>query len=242
MSIFKNGMKLSGSIIIAAVISFFLCISLNVICTALFTEFTGYRGYVYENETSEEVIAEYEYNYSDGTDTKKAEYEAEGYTVTTVKMRSSLTGSGKVVFLVLTQLLSLIMIVAFASTTAYKQGFKDSNLVNIGHIKRDNLKGLKIGLVGNAPFYALFVLIVVMSLGLAPDFLTVWYAFLNSHFYSFIMLVTNGAQTVSQLVAWQYVLLLLLQFIVPAVSTVAYILGVKEINLSEKIVYKKEGK
>lgn len=242
MSIFKNGMKLSGSIITAVVISFFLCISVNVICTALFTEFTGYKAYVYESETDEQVIAEYEHSYSDGEDTQKKEYEEQGYTVTTVKVRSSLTGSGKAVFLVSTQLLSLIMVVAFASNTAYKQGFKDSNLSKIGHIKKDMLKGLKIGLVGNAPFYVLFALLIVMACVLAPDFLTVWYAFLNAHFYSFIMLITEGAQTASQLGAGQYVLLFLLQLIIPAVSTVAYILGFKEINLSEKIVYKKEGK
>lgn len=242
MNIFKNGFRLSGSIIAAAVISFFLCISLNVICTALFTEFTGYKGYVYESETSDKLIAEYEYSYSDGEDTKKAEYEKQGYSVTTVKLRSSLTGSGKAVFLASTQILSMIMVVAFASNSAYKQGFKDANLSKIGYIKHDMLKGLKIGLVGNIPFFVVFALLLAMALGLAPNFRTVWYAFLNGHFYSLIMVITGGAQTVSQINVVQYVLLLLLQLIVPVVSTAAYILGIKEINLSEKIVYKKEGK
>ncbi|MBQ8740379.1 MAG: hypothetical protein IJY79_02380 [Clostridia bacterium] len=248
MKIFKSGLKMWGSIIVAAVISFFLCISMNIICSALFTYETGYKAFVYETETSEKSIAEYDYAYTDkdgdgkddGTDTKKEEYEDEGYTVITVKQRSTLTGAGKTVFLVSTQVLSLIMVIAFASNASYKQGFKDSNLVKIGHTKNDTLKGFKIGFIGNIPFLAIFVMAVVMSVGLAPDFRTVWYAFLNSHYYSAVMWITGNASTLSQLGILQYVLLFLLQLIVPVISGVAYILGLKEISLSEKIVYKKE--
>lgn len=247
MNIFKNGLKMWGSIIIAAVISFFLCVSMNVICSALFTQETGYKAFVYETETSEESIAEYEYTYTDkngdgkdeGTDTKKEEYEDQGYTVVTVKQRTSLTGVGRAVFLVSTQALSLIMVIAFASNSSYKQGFKDSNLVKIGHTKRDMLKGFKTGLVGNIPFFALFVVAIVMAAVWAPEFRTVWYAFLNSHYYSAVILITGNATTLSQLDVLQYVLLFLIQLIVPVISGVAYVLGFKEISLSEKIVYKK---
>ena len=45
---------------------------------------------------------------------------------------------------------------------------------------------------------------------------------------------------VGEMGAIQLVLLALIQFIVPAISGVAYILGYKEINLAEKLVYKKE--
>ncbi len=245
MSVFKHGLKMWGSIIMAAVISFFLCISMNVISSALFTYETGYKAYVYESETSEKSIAEYDYIYTDknkdgkdeGTDTKKKEYEDQGYIVTTVKQRSSLEGAGKAVFLVSTQVLSLIMVIAFASNASYNQGFKDSNLVKIGHSKKDMLKGFKIGFIGNIPFFALFVLAVVT----APQFRTVLYAFLNSHYYSAVILITNGTQTLSQLNTVQYLLLFLLQLIVPVISGAAYILGIKEINFADKIMYKKEG-
>lgn len=247
MNTFKEGLKMCGSIIMAAVISFFLCISMNIICSAIFTSEIGYTAYVYETETSTEAIAEYEYLYTDndgdgkddGADTKKKEYEAEGYTVTTVKQRSTLEGVGKIIFLTTTQILSLIMVIAFASSSVYKQGFKDSNLVKIGHIKRDMLKGFKIGLIGSIPFFALFVLAVVMAFGLAPAFRTVWYAFLNSHYYSFIIWIVGGAETLSELGLLQYILLFLLQFIAPVISGVSYILGFKEINLADKIVYKR---
>ncbi len=249
MAGFKSGLKLSGSLIVAAIISVFLCVSMNVICSAIFTVETGYKAYVYENEESTETIAEYEYTYTDnngdgkddGTDMKLKEYEYKGYIVNTVKQRSALTGVGKTVFLVVTQAFCIVMIIAFAATLPYKQGFKDANLIKTGHIKNDILKGFKIGLIGNLPFLVIAILMIVCSTQV-PNFRTVWYAFLSGHMYSFIMWITSGAQTLKELTLTQHILLVLLQLMVPVISGIAYILGKKEINIAEKLVYKKEEK
>lgn len=246
--IFKNGIKLSGSLIMAAIISVFLCFSINVICSALFTTEIGYNAYVYKDEKATEPMEQYEYFYvdndcdgkDDNTDTKMKEYKDEGYIVETQKLRSTLTGTGKATFLCLTQIFSMIMVVAFASSATYKQGFKDANLVKIGNIKKDMLKGFKIGLVGNMPFLLLTALIIAMALSLAPKFQTIWYAFLSGHFYSFIVWISGGALTLGELSATQLALFAAIQFIAPIISCVAYILGFKEINLAEKLVYKKE--
>ena len=168
MNTLKNGFKLGASLIIAAVISVFLCFSMNVIISAIFTAEIGYTAYVYENEEATEPVEQYEYFYTDkngdgkddGTDIKMQEYEDKDYIVTTVKQRTSLSGVGKAIFLISTQVLSMIMVVAFASNAPYKQGFKDSNLVKIGHTKRDILKGLKIGIIGNIPFFVIAILMI----------------------------------------------------------------------------------
>lgn len=248
MSVFKSGAKLSGGIIMAAVLGLFMCISINVICTGLFTEYIGYNAYVY-TEDGDEPIDEYQYLYIDtdgdgkdnGTDTKKAEYEKQGYIVTTYKVRSILEGAGKSVFLGITQVLNLILLISFASSSVYKQGFKDANFVRTGHLKSDVAKGFKIGSVANIPFFALFVLLIVLAVGIAPNFRMVWYGYLNSHLYSLIFLISGSSNTaaVSAMSIMQYVLLFLVQLIVPVISGIAYILGFKEINLSDKILYKK---
>ncbi len=246
MKIFNNGLKLTGSIIMAAVLSFFLCISMNIICSAIFTSEIGYDAFVYETNQSTEPIEKYEYLYTDndgdgkdeGTDTKKAEYEDKKYIVVTSPKRTELVGSGKVVFWVTTQLLSLIMVIAFASNSTYKQGFKDNNLVKIGQTKKDMIKGFKIGLVANIPFILLFVFAIVK----ASSMRKVLYAFLNSHFYAIIMAITGESEVLSQIGAVKFVLLGLLLAVVPLISGIAYILGYKEINLADKIMYKKEVK
>ncbi|MDO4607984.1 MAG: hypothetical protein Q4B40_02190 [Clostridia bacterium] len=248
MNILKNGGKLMAGMIVAVVISFFLCISINIICSAAFTKEIGYKAFVYESETAEKSMAEYEYEYvdkdgdgkDDGTDTKMKEYEDKGYFVTTEAERSTLTGVGKGVFLATSQVLTFIMLVAFASGGAYKQGFKDINLVKIEQIKEDKLKGLKIGLIGNIPFFVLFIAAVVTANVQSFKIPVVWYAFLNSQFYPVIMMIKGTAETLSQLEIGQFILLFILQLIVPAIAAVAYILGYKEINVFEKMMYKKE--
>lgn len=245
MDIFKHGFKMIGSMIVAAVISFFLCISMLNICQALFTVETGYKAYVYENETAADAIVEYEHTYvdtngdgkDDSIDEKEIEYREKGWIVEKVKQRSTLTGVGKALFLVTTQVLSLIMVISFAGSDVYKRGFKDSNLIRIGKVKYDFLKGFKIGLIGNIPFFVLFVLGVAL-----PHFRTLLYASLNSQYYAFIVWITAGKETLRDVNILQYILLFLLQFIVPVISGIAYVLGVKEVNLAEKIMYKKEVK
>ena len=122
------------------------------------------------------------------------------------------------------------------------KNLSDSNLVKIGHIKKDMLKGFKVGMIGNAPFFILTGVVVAMAIKLAPKFYTVWYAFLSGHFYSFIIWISRGAKTLGELNVIQLVLFAIVQFVVPVVSGVAYILGFKEINIAEKIVYTKEVK
>ena len=161
--------------------------------------------------------------------------------MTTYKVRSVLEGAGKTVFLSIAQALNMIIVISFASNSVYKQGFKDANLVRTGHLKVDNLKGFKIGLIANVPFFVLFAIVVVLSISV-PSFRTVWYAFLNSHFYSFVLWISGDADIISKLSILQFVLLFALQLIVPIISGVSYILGFKEINFTDKLVYKKEVK
>ena len=245
MNIFKSGAKLSGSIIAASILSFFLCISISVICSALFTKNIGYDAYVYTKDGNEPV-EKYQYLYTDtdgdgkddGTDTKKAEYEKQGYVVTTYQTRSVLEGANKAIFLSLTQVLNLILVISFAANSVYKQGFKDVNLVRTGHRKADLLKGFKIGAIANIPFFALFAILLILTT-VTPNFRTIWYAYLNSHFYSFVLWITGSAEVISKISVLQFVLLLLVQFIVPVISGIAYILGFKEINFTDKLLYKK---
>ena len=251
MIIFKSGAKLSGGIVVAVLISFFLCASINAICQAVFTDTIGYKAHVYA-EDSDKLVDSWEYKFYDpdgdgnynGTDEKKAKYEEENYIVQKTAIVTSLEGKGMMVYVVISQILCGILIISFAGSNVYKQGFKDSNLVRIGHVKQDKLKGFKIGLVANVPFFLLFGLLVACGLGLLPTLRVTLYGYLNSCFYPVIYLISgcSNATTAADLNALQYVLLFVLQLIVPIISGIAYILGFKEINLTEKIVYKKGDK
>ena len=251
MGNFKMGAKLFGSLIIAVLISFFICMSISALSQILFTKTEGYTAYVYTEE-SDDPVDHWEYTFTDpdgdgvdnGTDDKKAHYDKlEEYEVKTYTRQSNLEGIGMAVNLVVSQILCGILVISFASSATYKRGFKDSNLVRIGNIKQDKLKGFKVGLIANIPFFVLFVLFVACGLGLAPSLRVTLYGYLNSFIYPIIYLITGCSSDiiVSELNVLQYILLFLVQFIVPIICGVAYLIGFKEINLSEKIMYKKKG-
>lgn len=251
MNIFKRGAKLSVGLIIAVIICFFLCASINAICQPLFTRTEGYMAHVY-TEDSDELVDKWEYRFNDtdgdgnddGIDEKKIKYEEENYIVQTTAIVSPLEGTGMAVFLVISQILCVIVLISFAGSGTYKQGFKDSNLVRIGHVKLDKLKGFKIGLVANIPFFILFGLLIGCAVGLSPSLRVTLYGYLNGYFYPVIYIISgcSNETIVSNLSVLQYALLFLLQFIVPVICGVSYLLGFKEINISERIMYKKREK
>ncbi len=242
MKIFKLGLKQAGNFIFVAVMSFFLTLSIMMICTGLFTKEVGYTVDVYVNENDDEPIAHHEHYYADGDDLKYEEYKENDYFIAKNPIRSHLEGTGKAVFFVTTQVLTSILVIAFASNSCYKQGFKDINLVKIGEAKEDKLKGLKVGLIGNIPFFVLFVVAAAMAFGWLPSLNTVTYASFNSHYYPLIMTIGGTASKLSQLGIGQLILMFALQLIAPTISMIAYILGYKGVNFSEKILYKKEEK
>ena len=88
--IFKNSISLFGRIVTINIMCFFLVISLSVLITAAFSENIGYvaMGTSSENEQSVELYRHY---YEDGEDTKRAEYEENGYTVSESKIRSEVS-------------------------------------------------------------------------------------------------------------------------------------------------------
>lgn len=227
MGIFKNSRKLFGSLVVASIFSFFLCISINVICTAVFTKESGYFANVYAEDSvqGDDPVEQYTYNFADGEDEKLKQYEADGYIVEKTAMRSVLSGKGYWIFIISSQAVSLIMVLSFAASQNYKQGFADANLVRTGHKKRDILKGLKIGSLANVPFFAMFALLIIMALGLAPQFKTSFYGILNGYFYPVILVIAKSADVVSRLNFGRFALLFALQLIVPAVSQAAYMLG-----------------
>ncbi len=238
-SISKSGFKLMGSMLLLIILCFFLCISVNVLCTAIFTKDIGYAAYGYiENEDDTEFL--YEYYTADGEDAKKAEYEASGYTVVTKTLRSTLSGVGNAVYLTASQIICIILLVSTVGSPVYKLGFKDSNMVRRGHMREDLFKGFKIGLVANIPFFVMYAILVAMGLGVMPQFSVSFYKLLNSHLYSFIQIIAGASFSVGELSVIQYVLLLVIQLIMPIASAIIYIMGYKGVNLTEKLIYAKK--
>ena len=233
---FKVGSKILLKLLVVVVLDFFLCISISVLCIGGFTETIGYDAYGYINEGDQSEYL-YTYHNADGEDTKKAEYEAKGYTVVTNSIRSELSGKGQAIYLTVTQIFCLLILIVFVYSPVYELGFKESNLVRFKHAEQDLLRGLKIGVIADG-FFILTYIGLVISKFLSPEMPTSIYKLLNSYAYSIIEVISGNAK-VGELSVGKLVLLGLPLIIVPAVATAGYILGYKGISLSEKLIYKK---
>lgn len=238
MAIFKAGLKQFLRIVVVNIMCFFIVVSFSVLATAAFTKNIGYTAYgtVSGSDDPEEL---YTYYYEDGEDTKKQEYIDKGYAVTESSVRSVLSGTGKTVYLAVSQIFCLMLLICFIYPNLWQLGTKDSNLVKFKHEKEDKLKGLKIGLISVVPIY-IFLLCPVAAKIFGFNFSPLLFKTLNPSFFSLIEVILNGARTVAELSAWRYILLMLLPLIIPAVSAAAYILGYKNISVGEKMIYKKK--
>lgn len=237
--IWKIGAKLFLKLIVANIMCFFIVISFSVLSTAAFTKNIGYKAYGTSSESSEAQEL-YTHYYDDGEDTKKAEYEDKGYTVTESSIRTEISGTGRMVFLTVSQIFCLLILLSFIYPEIWNIGTKDSNLVKFKHKASDKLKGFKIGAIAVIPSYLLLLLIAVFKVGVMPGFPIALYKFLNSSFYSFIEVIAGSAANVGGMAAWRLVILFILPLIIPAAAGIAYVLGFKNISVGEKLVYKKK--
>ena len=160
--IFKPALTMCGRMVIVTVMNIFVCISLMVLATAAFTEVDGYNAFVYEKD-NDTPIAEYTHKNADGEDTKKAEYEAQGYVVSTQETRTDLSKAGMNTYLTVSQLIAVLLMTGFIYPNVWDLGAKDSNLVKFKHKKENKLRGLKIGLLAVAPAVLIMLLIFVFG-------------------------------------------------------------------------------
>lgn len=233
--ILKPAVGMCGRQIIVTIMNIFVCISLMVLATAAFTKVNGYDAYVYEKDGTE-PIAQYTYLNADGEDTKKAEYEAEGYTVRTSEKRSPMSKNGQIVYHTVAQIIAILLMTGFIYPNLWSLGAKDSNLVYFKHKSEDKLRGLKIGLIASIP--PIIIMLVIFIFG-RNIFNVALFALIFSNFYSLIEVISGSALVLSELAIWQMLLMLLL-FVIPiTIAFVAYLLGYKGISIGEKIIYKK---
>ena len=228
----KLGVKMFGNLAIVTILCLFVAMSFLVLSSSFFTEEIGYTATVFDADNKQ--IEQYEYRYADGNDIVGNTYIAKGYNVNKQTVRSPISKTGNVVFALVTQLFTTMILMGFIYPSMWHLGAKDSNLVRFKHRKSDILRGLKIGLIAKIP--ALLILVAFLVFGRS---LTVaLYSFINCSNYGFINLICGaGSNPIGQIGVGQIIGLFSLLLISPAVATVGYVLGFKDISVSEKFIY-----
>lgn len=235
--IIKKSLKVFYLMFVANIMSFFLIISFNVITVAVFTEEIGYTAYgtTQENQESVELYTHY---FKDGEDTKKQEYEAKGYTITTPSIRSNPSRTTNIVLKLVSCVICTTMVVAILYTEMWRYGDKDRTAVKYKNQKEQKYKGFIVGAFSTSPALLLLIVLTIFKSGFSKTFPLLIYGFLNTYLYDLINLIAGNAQYFGDFALWQIFVILLMLTIIPIACGISYYLGYKSISVSEKLVYK----
>lgn len=204
----------------------------------LFTSNIGYTVYSIDDGKTTEL---YRYFYSEGEDTRYAEYEKQGLELQKVETRAALSGTPKVVCDTITQVLGVVILFGFINNSLSKLGDADRNLVLTGNMAEDRFRGLKIGLMANAPIYLSYFIFILAKIGLISGKSYAIFRFLNFPQFILINVLYGQATSYATDIPWLNVAMGVLTFIaIPLFACVSYILAYKRINIMERIVYKKK--
>ncbi|MBR6510322.1 MAG: hypothetical protein IKT38_06930 [Clostridia bacterium] len=236
----KEILKYSGKTLIKLVLVNIMCIvlavSLAFVSTDLFGKQIGYTAIC----TSEDgkTTENYVHNFKDGEDLLKAEYEAKGFTVKESYIKRLQPAADTAVLLTI-QLLCLILTASLLYPEIWHFGFKNLNAVSFKREKEDKLKGLKIGLFAIIPAVIALLFIFITKDNILKGFPIAYYRLANAFSYGFSGLICGDLIYANELNILQYLGMLSLQAIIPIITTFAYLLGYKNISISEKLIYKK---
>ena len=233
MTTLRLGTITLGKYILSIIMCFLIFFSFAAIFTMTSAEVVGYSAVIVEPEET------YTHLYSDGTDTKKAEAEAQGYTVNTVENRE-LSEDMLVASHIISQIISLVLFVALLAKTPNTQGRSDRNAVNCGRMEKNLLRGFMAGLFPAGVSFIAWVCLLLAKFGVFAGGVSV-YRYVNYSFFGYQTLIFGGT---TKIVAESLDITVLLLALLPtvlilAVCSIAYILGYKDISLYEKAVYKK---
>lgn len=234
----KPALSVFGKQVLLGVMSIFLTLSLMVLSLFAFTQVNGYRASVYEKD-GKTLVTTYTHFAADGEDAKKADYEEKGYIVATENTRTAISKGGNAAYYIVLQTICIILIIGFIYHPLWHIGAKDSNAVNFNRRKEDVFRGLKIGILGTVPLFLLMAIILIFGKNVFNiGFLSMIFA----QYHSFIRIISGSVLLVKDLAIWQSLLMFLPLLIVPLVAFIAYLLGYKDISLSEKLIYTKNTK
>ena len=237
--VIKNSAILFLKIVIANIMCAIIVISFNVLASGLFSNEVGYTAYG-TVEGSDESKQLYSYYFSDGEDVNRAKYEAEGYTITEYPIKE-VENSTRITTTVISQLFCIVFLASFIYPSIWQLGFKDGNLVKFKHKNADMFVGLKIGLFTIIPSIALVIILFLMKNSIQELPLAL-FKLANASLYGFIELADGKAFDFGDLKVYNYIFFLLLYLIIPIITHCAYILGLKNISIGEKLIYKKNNK
>lgn len=139
-----------------------------------------------------------------------------------------------IVYGLIMQVMSLILLASFIYPFFWDKGYKDRNMVMTGNRTADPLKGFKTGLISIIPY-----VLSVPVFALIKGFPVALFKMINAVYYAFFDFLTRGTDKFCDLACWKFIVIIIIFLILPVISGIGYYLGYKDFSIGEKLTYKK---
>lgn len=200
----------------------------------------GFEVYGKKGDAQEELL--YKYYTEKGNTVLSEQYKENNVELFSYSIRSEVEKSADIACSVISQIFCLVILVSFVYSELWKAGNKDFETARLYSTPVNKLKGLYIGLVAVIPSVAFLVFSLATQNTIMSKLPVAIFTFSNCYAYEIIFAVTNGVMYWADVQWWQALVYFAILLIVPITALVSYIIGVNDISISEKLVYKNSKK
>lgn len=136
---------------------------------------------------------------------------------------------------ILAQIFSLAIFLVLPYLKLHDLGFNDYNRISYGHIRRDQMKGLKIGCLVALPYAVCGILLLLSYFGaFIPSYQSV-YRMINSPYFSLDQMILPPTLTITEQSLFAVIISVLTVLTEPVVYAVGYRMGLARISFSEEM-------
>lgn len=133
---------------------------------------------------------------------------------------------------ILAQMFCLAIVLILPYLKVYELGSNDINAVNNGKLVRDNLRGLKIGLLAASPYIVCAVLMLLCRAGVVTaGYISVW-RIIDATYLPFNQIIIPSALTAREQSVAAVIISALTVLTEPIVCAVAYRMGLERISFT----------
>ncbi len=201
----------------------------------------GFEIYGKKSDSSEEELL-YKYYTEKGNSILSEQYKEKKIELLNYSIRSEVEKAPDIACSIISQIFCLVILASFVYNELWKTGNKDFEAERLYGKPINKLKGLFIGLVAVIPSAAFLIFSIITKNTVMAKLPVAIFTFSNCYAYEIIFAVTNGVMYWADVQWWQALVYFVVLLIIPIIALVSYIIGVKDISISEKLVYKNSKK
>lgn len=228
--------RLFASHIGIAVLSIIVYVFITMFAVSAFSNEVGYQ--VYRKVNDKDYVLEYTHHFEDGEDDRLASYKEDEIYKQPLRV---LPDKANVAVKIVVQILTLLIFGYLIYGYAWNKGHEDSTQKELNDLDTNKHFGFKLGLLGAAPFFVIYLLMFAEKF-MKTSFALSVYRLTNFSAFYLAELSCNGATKAVDLAAWSYLPLLAILFILPVFSWFGYYMGYKNVNIRTNLVYGKKGR